>query len=116
MIKQTLPWLLGATVLSLLVGFFMSSCREPRTELMRKLEEAGAGDMQSVSSQSMEQWFHHHLNVAFEVNQTCYSLRAERPANWGDSIDGRICAAASKVQVFRYVPRPVDGMTFDAGR
>ena len=88
--------------------------REPRTELIRKMEQAHAGDLRSVSNQSIEQWFERNPDVAVEISRMCRSLRSNAPAKWGDTTDGRICAAASKVHVFYYRLRPVDGMTFDA--
>ncbi len=101
----------------LLVLLALAGCyREPRTELIRRMEKAGAGDLRHVTSSSLEQWFLRNPDIAVEISRTCRTLRLNAPAKWGDSTDGRICAAASKVHVFYYRLRPVDGMTFDAGR
>jgi hypothetical protein len=103
--------------LVLLALISLAGCsREPQTELTRKMEKLGAGDLRHVTSQSIEQWFLRNPDVAVEISRTCRSLRSNAPAKWGDTTDGRICAAASKVHVFYYRLRPVDGMTFDAGR
>ena len=83
-----------------------------RTELMRKMEQAGAGDLRTVTSQSIEQWFLHNPDVAFEISRTCQKLRVNAPAKWGDTTDGRICMAASKVHVFYYRRRPVNSFSF----
>jgi len=86
--------------------------REPRTDLMRKMEQAGSGDLRLVTSQSIEQWFMRNPDVAFEISRTCQKLRVNAPAKWGDTTDGRICAAASKVHFFYYRLRAVDGLSF----
>ena len=79
---------------------------------MRKMEQAGAGDLRLVTSQSIEQWFLRNPNVAFEISRTCQKLRANAPAKWGDTTDGRICAAASKVHFFYDRLRPVVSISF----
>lgn len=95
----------------------MQACsREPATPLVQKMEQAGAGDVRSASSQALEQWFRQHEDMAVEIDGTCRSLRANASANWRDTTDGRICAAAAKVHVFHYRPRPADGRTFQAGK
>ena len=97
----------------LLALLTLAGCsREPRTELIRKMEQAGAGDVRTVTSQSIEQWFPRNPDVAFEMGRTCLKLKVNAPAKWGDMTDGRICAAASKVRVFYYRLRPVDGLAF----
>ena len=103
-------------VMLLLLPILAGCSHEPRTDLIQKMEKLGAGDLRVVTSQSIEQWFLRNPDVAVEVSRTCRSLRSNAPAKWGDSTDGRICAAAAKVHFFYYKLRPADGMTFDAGR
>ena len=85
----------------LLALLILTGCaQKPRTALMRKMEQAGAGDLRTVTSQAIEQWFLRNPGVAFEVNRTCRDLRANAPATWGDTTDGRICSAAARVHFF----------------
>jgi hypothetical protein len=100
-----------------LVLLIAAGCsREPRTDLIRKMEQSGAGDLRSVSSQSIEQWFLRNPDVAFDISQTCRKLRVNTPAKWGDTPDGRICTAAAQVHIFYYQLRAVDNMTFSLSR
>ena len=97
----------------LLALLTLTACaNKPKTELMRRMEQAGAGDLRTVTSQSIEQWFLHNPDVAVEISRTCQKLRVNRPAKWGDTTDGRICMAASKVHVFYYRRRPVNSFSF----
>jgi len=83
--------------LALLILLALSGCsREPRTELVRRMEEAGAGDLRSVTGPSIEQWFEWHPALAGEINRACRPLRLLAPARWNDTTDGRICAAAAQ--------------------
>jgi hypothetical protein len=90
--------------------------REPRTDLMRKMELSGAGDLRSVTSQSIEQWFLRNPDVAFDISRTCRKLKVNTPASWGDTPDGRICMAAAQVHIFYYRLRAADNMTFSLSR
>ena len=94
--------------LSCLIG----CSKEPRTELVRKLEAAGAGDVRTASTEGIEQWFKKHNKVAQEVDRTCQKLREKAPSNWAESTDGRICSAAARVTFFNYMGRKPDGTTF----
>ena len=102
--------------LLLLLSPLTACSREPRTALTRRMEKAGAGELQSVTTQSIEQWFRQHPDVAIEISRTCSSMREKAPAKWGDSTDGRICAAAAKVHFFYYQLRSVNGITFSISR
>jgi hypothetical protein len=101
--------------LAALLGLAACS-QEPRTDLIRTMERRGAGDLRSVTSQSIEQWFARNPQVAFEINRTCRSLRSNAPAKWGDTADGRICAAAARVHAFYCRIRPAGGLTFQFGK
>lgn len=107
-------WIPAAVVVVL--GLMAGCSTEPRTQLVLKMERAGAGDVRVASPQAIEQWFGEHEDVAVEIDRACAPLRAKAPATWRDTTDGRICAAAAKMHAFHYRPRPIDGKTFQAGK
>jgi hypothetical protein len=101
----------------LLVLLTFAGCtHEPRTELIRKMEQAGAGDLREVTSQSMELWFRRNPDAAIKIRGTCRKLMTHAPAKWGDTTDGRICAAAAKAPVLYYRLRISDDLTLSAGK
>lgn len=89
---------------------------EPPSEIVRKVEAAGAGDLRAASKASIEDWFRKHPDVANETRQMCLPVRANAPANWGDSTEGRVCNAANVAAAFQFRERKGDGRGFDAVR
>ncbi|MBL8237281.1 MAG: hypothetical protein JNM66_07675 [Bryobacterales bacterium] len=90
--------------------------KEPSSAIEAKVEAAGAGDLRSASPQAMESWFQRHRDLALEVRQLCQSVKKSAPANWADSTEGKVCAAASVASVFRFQERKGDGRGFEAGK
>ncbi len=106
---------LALTTLALIAASLVGCMGERRTELVRKMERAGAGDVRLASSEAMVQWFHKHSDVNEEIEKACRQMRANAPADWEQTIDGRICAASATARFFNYKPRTPDGATFQAG-
>jgi hypothetical protein len=103
----------AAVVLALL----LIGCRSERpSEIVRKVEVAGAGDLRAASKEAIEDWFRKHPDVANETRQMCVPVRANAPANWGDSTEGRVCNAANVAAAFQFRERKGDGRGFDAVR
>jgi hypothetical protein len=90
--------------------------KEPSSAIVAKVEAAGAGDLRSASPQAMESWFQQHRDLALEVRQLCQPVQKSAPANWADSTEGKVCAAASVASVFRFRERKGDGRGFEAGK
>jgi len=90
--------------------------KEPSSAIVAKVEAAGAGDLRSASPQAVETWFQQHKDLALEVRKLCLPVRESAPANWADSTEGKVCAAASVASVFRFQERKGDGRGFEAGK
>ena len=88
-------------VVSLTVGIISGGCKkvEPPSPIVKKVQDAGAGDVANASRESIEQWFRQHRDVAKEIAQDCKRLKATKPADWGDTTEGRVCGAAASVSV-----------------
>ncbi len=96
---------------------FLGGCAtEPSSAIVAKVEAAGAGDLRSASPQAIEQWFQQRRDLALEVRQLCQPVQKSAPANWADSTEGKVCAAASVASVFRFRERKGDGRGFEAGQ
>jgi len=90
--------------------------KEPSSAIVAKVEAAGAGDLRSASPKAIESWFQQHRDVALEVRLLCQPIQKIASANWADSTEGKVCAAAIVASVFRFQERKGDGRGFEAGR
>ena len=99
------------------LALVLAGCtQEPPSEIVRKVETAGAGNLRAASKDAIEDWFRKHPDVANQTRQMCLPVRASAPANWTDSTEGRVCNAASVAAVFQFKERKGDGRGFEAGK
>lgn len=99
------------------LALVLAGCmQEPPSEIVRKVEAAGAGNLRAASKDAIEDWFRKHPDVANQTKQMCLPVRASAPANWGYSTEGRVCNAASVAAVFQFKERKGDGRGFEAGK
>jgi hypothetical protein len=67
---------------------------EPPSPIVKKVEDAGAGDLSQASTKSISDWFNKHMDLAKEIKQECSEVKDSKPANWRDTTEGRVCSAA----------------------
>lgn len=100
-----------------LLGLLLVGCtKELLSEIVQKVEAAGAGDLQAASQQSIEDWFRKHSDFAVEVREQCRLIREKPPAEWSNTTEGRVCNAASVASVFNFKERKGDGRGYQAGK
>jgi len=89
-------------VAGLLVAVISGGCKkvDPLSPIVKKVEDAGAGDIANASKEAIEQWFKQHRDLAKEIALDCNRVKATRPADWADSTEGRVCQAAASASVF----------------
>lgn len=105
----------GMRIWTLAIVLILGGCaKEPSSAIVAKVEAAGAGDLRSASPQAVEAWFRQHKELALEVKQLCQPVREKAAANWADSTEGRVCAAANVASAFNFRERKGDGRGFDA--
>jgi hypothetical protein len=89
---------MAVLMLGLVVGFVGCKKTEPPSPIVKKLEDAGAGDLSNSSSDDIARWMSHHWSdrkeVILEVKETCLAMRDSKPANWQETTEGRVCKAA----------------------
>ena len=100
----------------LLVLLLAGCTREPPSEIVQKVEAAGAGNLRAASQQSIEGWFRKHSEFAVEVRDQCRPIREKAPATWSGTTEGRVCNAASVASVFNFKERKGDGRGYQAGK
>ena len=93
--------------------------RERPSQIVRMVENAGAGDLQTVSVGSMTQWFDKQPALALRVEDLCIGVRRNSLASWPESTEGRVCNAASRVVGYivwqRSLQEDNDHQTFEGG-
>src|SRR5258708_2020016 len=71
-------------------------CRkvEPPSPIVKRVEDAGSGDLSKTSTKSINDWFNKHQELAKEIKKECLEVKDSKPANWRDTTEGRVCSAA----------------------
>ncbi len=89
-------------VAGLLVAVVAGGCKkaDPPSPIVKKVQDAGAGDVSNASKESIEQWFKQHHDLAKEIAQDCNRVKTTRAADWADRTEGRVCQAATSASVF----------------
>ena len=107
----------GMRLSVVLLGLLLVGCtKEPPSEIVQKVEAAGAGDLRTASQQSIEDWFRKHTEFAVEVRDQCRPIRDKAPATWSNTTEGRVCNAANVASVFNFKERKGDGKGYQAGK
>ncbi len=73
---------------------------EPHSDIVERVERAGAGSLSSSSVSQIEDWLRKHRELAAQVDELCKPARAKADANWTASTEGRVCAAATNASMF----------------
>ena len=94
-----------------------SACTTPesRSAIVSKVEQAGAGSLSATPTDSIQQWLVKHRDLSHEVDEMCKGVRLKATAQWQETTEGRVCAAARNIEVMRAVPAQGDGRTFQPG-
>ena len=67
---------------------------EPPSPIVQKVEASGSGDLSQASTDSINDWFNKHQDVAKEIKKECLQVQNSKPADWRDTTEGRVCSAA----------------------
>ena len=91
---------------------------EPHSEIVDKVERAGAGDLSSTPAPQIEDWLRKHGELAVQVDDMCKPVRDKADANWQSSREGRVCTAARSAAISypqSQSPMKSDGKKFGPG-
>ncbi|MGA2435816.1 MAG: hypothetical protein ABSG25_11075 [Bryobacteraceae bacterium] len=67
---------------------------EPPSTIVKKVEDAGSGELSQATTKSIYDWFNKHQELAKEIKSECLQVKDSKPANWSDTTEGRVCSAA----------------------
>ena len=88
---------------------------ESRSAIVDKVEQSGSGSLSPTSTDSIQLWLGKHRDLSHEVDEMCKNARQKATAQWTETTEGRVCAAARNIEVMRAVPAQGDGRTFQPG-
>ena len=97
---------LGILILGLgiIVQYGCLPTADSHSPIIKKAEAAGSGDLRLATRESMVQWLGQHDQMAIEINQMCVPVRAKATADWPQTTEGRLCAAAAERAASRFTP------------
>ena len=98
-----------------LLTTFSCSHPEPGSPIVEKVERAGSGSLTAVSKDGMREWLGKHKDVAYQADEMCKPIRVNAAAQWADSTEGRLCAVARELAVWRAGPVTGDDKTYLPG-
>ena len=86
----------------LALGALASCGYDPRAQesaIVREVEAAGSGNLDTSSPQGLGIWFGNHRQFANKISKECEPLLNKGDAHWAETAEGRVCAAvwANKV-------------------
>jgi hypothetical protein len=87
--------------------------REPRTAIVAKVGQGGCGSLDVVTTDAIQKCLGARRQLAIEVDEMCKPIREKAPAQWHDSTEGRVCAAARNLAFWRSGPVQGDGKKYD---
>jgi hypothetical protein len=98
-----------------LMGLCACSRPEPRSTIVEKVEQAGSGNLATVPKDGMREWLGKHKEVSYQVDEMCKPVRRNATAQWTESTEGRLCAAARELAFWRSRPVTSDDKTYSPG-
>jgi len=94
---------------------FSCSRPEPSSPIVENVERAGSGSLAAVSKDGMREWLGKHKDVAYQADEMCKPVRVSATAQWAESTEGRLCAAARELAFWRSGPVTSDDKTYLPG-
>jgi hypothetical protein len=110
----------GRVATCLAIVLALVGCERWRTsQIVKMVENAGAGDLRTASVGSIVEWFQKHPALVITVDNLCVPVRANALAKWPETTEGRVCNAAAQVAGFIEWQRDIqtnnDHETFQGG-
>ena len=85
---------MAVSILVFASGFVGCKKAEPPSLIVKKVEDAGSGELSQATTKSIYDWLNKHQDLAKEIKKECLQVKDSKPANWSDTTEGRVCSAA----------------------
>ena len=80
---------MAVSILVFASGFVGCKKAEPPSAIVKKVEDAGSGELSQATTKSIYDWFNKHQELAKEIKKECVQVKDSKPANWSDTTEGR---------------------------
>src|ERR1700724_4314183 len=85
---------IAVSILVFASGFVGCKKAEPPSTIVKKVEDAGSGELSQATTKSIYDWFNKHQELAKEIKNDCLAVKELKPANWSDTTEDRVGTAA----------------------
>ena len=105
--KREYVWIAAA-------GFAMlTGCRHvEQSPIVTAFHNAGGGDIDQSTLDSISQFLAKHEDVRKEITPLCAQKKANAPADWATTEEGKVCAGNTSANFFAKPTLKSDGVAF----
>src|SRR5271163_4455703 len=105
--KREYVWIAAA-------GFAMlTGCRHvEQSPIVTAFHNAGGGDIDQSTLDSISQFLAKHEDVRKEITPLCSQKKANAPADWATTDEGKVCAGNGRANFFGKPALKSDGVPF----
>ena len=82
----------------------------PDTPIVKATKDAGAGDVDKASVQSLSTWLRNKPDLTKSLSPQCKAAAVKGPATWSHSTEGRICQAVEIESMWLQKPTAPNAM------
>ena len=105
--KQICVWI-AAAGLTMLVG-----CRHvEQSPIVSAFHSAGGGDIDQSTPDIISQFLAKHEDVRKQITPLCAEKKANAPADWATTDEGKVCAGNTRANFFGKPALKSDGVRF----
>jgi hypothetical protein len=91
----------------ILFALIQLGCYDPnahRSQIVREVEGAGAGDLRTYTAPGLRAWFAKRPDFAIHISTECRPLAKVAGANWITTAEGSSCQAAANAAAWAHRP------------
>ena len=100
-------WIAAAGLIAL------TGCRHvEQSPIVTAFQNAGGGDIDQSTPDSISQFLAKHEDVRKEITSLCAQKKANAPADWATTDEGKVCAGNARANFFGKPALKSDGVPF----
>ncbi len=105
--KRRCVWMVAAGLIAL------TGCRHvEQSPIVTAFHNAGGGDIDQSTPESISQFLAKHEDVRKEITPLCAQKKANAPADWATTDEGKVCAGNDRANFFGKPALKSDGVPF----
>ncbi len=105
--KRGCVWIAAAGLIAL------AGCRHvEQSSIVTAFHNAGGGDIDQSTPDSISQFLAKHEDVRKQITPLCTQKKANAPADWTNTDEGKVCAGNARANFFGKPALKSDGVPF----